>query len=186
MDLTKEIKKIDLHVHPHFPGGPERLRGGTWPTPEETRAEFDKLNIESGVIMSRYAPERMHDPITSRDAQALHEQYPELFPWWFCALDPRMAWNDTRLVPDYSYYIDFYRERGARGVGEVQANIYFDDPRMLALIHHCDKKKFPITVHFGNLGRGCGPSADENLVRLERVLDEYPNLTLLGHAKFLE
>ncbi len=182
MDLTKEIKKIDCHVHPQFAGGPERLRGGTWPTPEEVRDAYATLNIESGVLMSCAAPEHMHDPISSRDAQAMHEAYPETFPWWFCALDPRMAWNDIKKVPNYSYYIDFYRERGARGAGELQANMMIDDPRMLGLFMHCEKKNFPVTIHFGMLGCGHGLADDIGLVRLERVLQQFPNLKILAHA----
>ena len=175
MDLTKTLKKIDCHVHPQFPGGPERMRGGTWPTPEKVREVYDTLNIESGVLMSCLAPEHMHDPISSRDAQAMHEAYPETFPWWFCALDPRMAWNNKRKVPDYSYYIDFYRERGARGVGELQAHMMIDDPRALGLFMHCEKKNFPVTIHFGEPDAGQGLIDDMGLVRLEKVLQQFPN-----------
>ena len=182
MDLTKTVKKIDFHVHPQFPGGPERMRGGTWPTPERVREVYDTLNIESGVLMSCLAPEHMHDPISSRDAQAMHEKYPETFPWWFCALDPRMAWNSKKKVPDYSYYIDFYRERGARGVGELQAHMMIDDPRALGLFMHCEKKNFPVTIHFGEPYVGQGLIDDIGLVRLEKVLQQFPKLTVLGHA----
>ena len=182
MDLIKELKKIDCHVHPQFAGGPERMRGGTWPTPEEVRHVYDTLNIESGVLMSCAAPEHMHDPISSRDAQAMHEAYPETFPWWFCALDPRMAWNDINRVPNYSYYIDFYRERGACGAGELQANMMIDDPRMLGLFMHCEKKNFPVTIHFGKLGCGQGLVDDIGLIRLEKVLQQFPNLKILAHA----
>ena len=79
-----EIQKIDMHVHSHFPGGPDRLRGGTWPTPKAVRKVYNDLGIEKGVEMSRLAPERMHDPITSRDAQKIAEMYPETLGWWFC------------------------------------------------------------------------------------------------------
>lgn len=182
MDLTRQVKKIDCHVHPQFAGGPERMRGGTWPTPEQVRQAYDTLNIESGVLMSCLAPEHMHDPISSRDAQAMHQAYPETFPWWFCALDPRMAWNDPAKVPDYSYYIDFYRERGARGAGELQASMMIDDPRMLGLLMHCEKKNFPVTIHFGKPGVGQGLTDDMGLVRLEKVLQQFPRLTLLAHA----
>lgn len=182
MDLTKEIKKIDCHVHPQFAGGPERVRGGTWPTPERVKATYEKLNIEGGVLMSCLAPEHMHDPISSRDAQAMHEAFPKTFPWWFCALDPRMAWNDIKQVPNYSYYIDFYRERGARGVGELQAHMMIDDPRVLGLFMHCEKKNFPVTIHFGRPDVGQGLIDDLGLVRLEKVLQQFPKLKILAHA----
>ena len=174
------VKKIDMHVHAHFAGGPERLRGGTWPTPEEVRAGYDRLGIERGVEMSRIVPERMHDPITSRDAERIFREYPETFGWWFCALDPRMATNSES--DNLSYYIDFYKERGCRGVGEMQANIYIDDPRMMNLLSHCEKTNMPITIHFGKLGEGCGIADDIGLPRLDRVLTEFPRLKILGHA----
>lgn len=175
-----KIPKIDLHVHAQEAGGPMRLRGGTWPTPEEVRKTYDALGIEKGVEMPRLAPERMHDPITSRDAQRLSERYPETLGWWFCALDPRMANNSPR--DDLSYYLDFFKERGAKGVGELQANLYIDDPRMMNLFYHCQKSNLPVTIHFGRLGEGCGVADDLGLPRLERVLEEFPRLRILGHA----
>lgn len=182
MSLVKELKKIDMHAHAHFSGGPERMRGGTWPTPETVRKVYDALNIESGVLMSCLAPEHMHDPISSRDAIAIHNEYSKTFPWWFCALDPRMAWNDVDNIPNYSYYIDFYRELGACGVGELQANMMIDDPRVLGLFSHCEKKNFPVTIHFGQLNKGQGLVDDIGLVRLEKILQQFPNLKILAHA----
>ena len=182
MDLTREIKKIDLHAHSHFAGGPERVRDGTWPTPETVRRIYDNLNIEWGVQMSCGAPEHMHDPITSRDSEAICKAYPETFPHWFCALDPRMAWNDVSRVPNYSYYIDFFRERGARGAGEIQANIMIDDPRAMGMFSHCEKKDFPVTVHIGPFGKRWGLADEVGLGHLENVLKSFPNLTLIAHA----
>lgn len=182
MDIVKEVKKIDFHVHAQFAGGPERMRGGTWPTPERVREVFNARNIEGGVLMSCLAPEHMHDAISSRDAQAMHEAFPETFPWWFCALDPRMAWNNPEKIPNYSYYIDFYRERGARGAGELQAHMMIDDPRMLGLLMHCEKENFPVDIHFGRSTFGHGLADDLGLVRLEKVMQEFPKLTLLAHA----
>lgn len=182
MDLTKSLKKIDLHAHSHLPGGPERVRGGTWPTPDTVRGVYDKLNIEWGLLMSCGAPEHMHDPITSRDAEAICKEYPDTFPYWFCYLDPRMAYNNPEKIPDYSYYIDFFRERGARGAGEIQANMMIDDPRMMGLFSHCAKKNFPVTLHFGQLGIRWGVVDEIGLVRLDKILTEFPTLTVLAHA----
>lgn len=175
-----KLLKIDMHVHAQASGGPERLRGGTWPTPEEVRVAYDAIGIEKGVEMPRLAPERMHDPITSRDAQYLSEQYPKTLGWWFCAMDPRMANNFPS--DNLSYYLDFFKEKGARGVGELQANLYIDDPRMMNLLYHCQRSDLPVTVHFGKLGEGCGVADDLGLPRLEKVLRELPSLKILAHA----
>lgn len=175
-----DIKKIDLHVHTNIAGGPERLRGGTWPTPEALREIYDSLNIEKGVAMPREAPERSHDAITTRDVQYLSKTYPETLGWWFCYLDPRMGTNSPS--DNLSYYLDFYKERGAKGVGELQANMYIDDKRMLNLLYRCQQCNMPVTVHFGKLGEGCGLADDIGLPRLERVLEMFPKLKILGHA----
>lgn len=175
-----DIKKIDIHVHAHFAGGPERLRGGTWPTPEEVREAYDRLGIERGVEMSRVVPERMHDPVTSRDAERLAKEYSETLGWWFCAMDPRMGTNSPS--DNLSKYLDFFKERGASGVGEMQANVYIDDPRMMNLLSHVERSGLPITIHFGKLGEGCGVADDMGLPRLDRVLTEFPRLKLLAHA----
>lgn len=174
------IMKIDMHLHSHFSGGPERLRKGTWPTPPEVRKLYDELSIDKGVQMSRYAPERMHDPITSRDAQKLAETYPETIGWWFCALDPRMANNSSE--DDLSYYLDFFKERGAKGVGEMQATMYIDDPRMMNLLSHCEKANMPVTIHFGTKGSPVGIADDLGLPRLDKILTAFPKLKILGHA----
>lgn len=169
-----------MHVHTHLPGGPERLRGGTWPIPEELRKIYDDLNIEKGVEMPRLAPERSHDPITSRDAGYIAKQYSETIGWYFCYLDPRMGTNSP--CDNLSYYIDFYKEQGAKGVGELQANMYIDDPRMMNLLSSCEKCNVPVTIHFGKIGEGCGIADDIGLPRLEKVLENYPKLKILGHA----
>ena len=174
------IKKIDMHMHTQFSGGPERLRGGTWPTPEEVRNAYDRIGIEKGVVMPRTAPERMHDPITTRDCQELSGLYPETVGWWFCAMDPRMAHNSP--YDNLSYYLDFFKERGAKGVGELQANMYIDDPRMMNLFSHIEKSGLPVTIHFGKLGEGCGIADDIGLPRLDKVLSEFPKLKILAHA----
>lgn len=175
-----QIKKIDMHVHCGAVKGPERLRGETWPSAEELRAIYNEIGVEKGVEMARMAPERSHDPITNRDAQYLYETYPNTLGWWFCYLDPRMGTNSPK--DNLSYYIDYYKERGARGVGEIQAGIPLDDPRYMNMFSHIEKCGVPVTIHFGVAGEGCGPSDEAGLPRLCRVLEEFPKLIVLGHA----
>ena len=152
------MKKIDMHVHCCLEKGPERLRGETWPTVDELRAIYDAIGVEKGVEMARTAPERSHDPITNRDAQRLAEQFPSTVGWWFCYMDPRMGTNSPK--DDLGYYLDYYRERGARGVGEIQAGIPLDDPRYMNLFSHIEKRGMPVTIHFGAVIGGCGPYDD--------------------------
>ena len=57
-----------------------------------------------------------------------------------------------------------------------------DDPRLLGLFSHCEKKNFPVTLHFGQLGIRWGVVDDLGLVRLEKILAEFPGLKILAHA----
>lgn len=97
-------------------------------------------------------------------------------------LRPRSTYGlERQHKADYSYDIDFYRERGARGVGELQAHMMIDDPRVLGLFMHCEKKHFPVTIHFGKPDVGQGLVDDIGLVRLEKVLQQFSKLTILAH-----
>lgn len=175
-----EIRKIDFHVHTILEKGPERLRGGTFPTPGELRPIYDYLCIEKGVQLPLGAPEHMHDPITSKESQKIANTYPETLSWWFCYMDPRMGTNSP--TDNLSYYLDYFKEQGAKGVGELQANIYIDDPRMLNLLYHCEKCKMPVLIHFGIPNTWTGVADDPGLPRLEKVLKMFPKLTIIGHA----
>lgn len=175
------MKKLDIHVHAIPEKGPRRPRGGTYPTPEELREMYRACGISGGVLMPLLAPEHMHDPITSRMAEDMARDFPDVFRAWFCYLDPRMGTNSPQN--DFSYYIGYYRERGAKGVGEEQAGIWLDDPRMQALFAACEKEKTPVTVHVGRMGGRMGVADTEGLPRLDRILSEFPRLILLGHAE---
>jgi predicted TIM-barrel fold metal-dependent hydrolase len=175
-----EFKKIDIHAHAILEPGPERLRTGTFPTPDQVRAIYDVLGIEKGVEQPLGAPEHMHDPITSRMAQAVSEAFPDVLGWWFCYLDPRMGSNLP--TDNLSYYIDYFKERGARGCGEMQANIQITDPRMLNLFRHCEMRDFPVLVHIGVPNRWTGVADDAGLPGLEYVLRQFPKLRILGHS----
>ena len=122
------MQKIDIHVHATATRGPERLAGTSWALPDELRAMYDRIGVEKGLLLPIWAPEYNHDPITSRDAEQLAAARPETLGWWFCGVDPRMGGNSPDA--DLSYYLRWFRARGARGVGEITANLPFDDPRV--------------------------------------------------------
>lgn len=172
--------KIDLHFHTSYPGGPERLRGGTWPTPEQVRGSYRRFGIRFGVLQSLASAEHSHDPITSRMACALSAEYPDVAGAWFCHVDPRMMNNDAGH--DLSYYFDFYRERGAKGAGEVQANLNITGPLMLSYFRSCEKSGLPVLLHMTRKD-GYGVIDAPGLPGLEQVLANFPKLNVIGHAQ---
>ena len=80
-----EIRKIDFHVHTILEKGPERLRGGTFPTPGELRPIYDYLCIEKGVQLPLGAPEHMHDLLQAKipeNCKYILKLYPGGFAIW--------------------------------------------------------------------------------------------------------
>ncbi len=173
--------KIDIHVHSQQGAGIQRpIVGGTYATPVELREMYDKLGIEKGVLLPGTSPECSHYFVTNEMACEIAKSYPETL-YWFCNIDPRMGNNspDSNL----SYFINYYKELGAKGIGEITANLYFDDPLVLNLFKHAEACQMPVIFHIGNMGKDYGLVDEIGLPRLEKVLQMFPDLELLGHSQ---
>lgn len=183
------IKKIDIHVHTRkeragrLANPIRRLNGGSlYATPSELRKMYDQIGVEKGVILPSNNPECAHMLVSNEDAYEISQQYPETLPYWFCNINPKMGRNSPDT--DLSHFLNYYKNLGARGVGEVTANLYFDDPLVENLFYHCEKCEMPLTFHIGNPGYGdYGLIDDIGLPRLERALEKFPKLKFLGHSQ---
>jgi predicted TIM-barrel fold metal-dependent hydrolase len=178
-----KVKKIDIHVHSRKVHGVASLAGYVYPTYEELRSLYDRLGIEKGVNLplGMSGPEGSGQIITNDEAYELATLHPETY-FWFCGVDPRISGNSPKT--DLSYFISYYKERGAKGVGELTANIDMDDPRVLNLFYHCEKCNMPVTIHIGNPGFGTYGLIDlVGLPRLEKVLEQFSKLIILGHSQ---
>lgn len=175
------IKKIDIHVHTIRGGGINFYKSQkTIPTPDEVVEIYNRIGVEKGVIMPLVNVEYGNRIQGNEDAMDIVRQYPDSF-YWFCNIDPRMGINSTKT--DLSFYLEYYKERGARGVGEVATNMYFDDPYMENLFYHCQKCRMPILFHVGTrVGESYGIVDDLGLYHLEKELAKYPDLAFIGHS----
>ncbi|NLD88534.1 MAG: amidohydrolase family protein [Clostridiales bacterium] len=175
------VKKIDIHVHTSAMRGIHRFNnGGTYATPMELRAMYDAIGVEKGVILPGANPECHFAEITNQEAMRVSNDNPESFSW-FCNIDPRNGSNSPDT--DFTYFLEYYKEKGAKGVGEICANLYFDDPLVLNLFKHCEKCGMPITFHIGNMGGDYGLVDEIGLPRLEKILGMFPKLRFLGHSQ---
>ena len=159
------MKKIDIHVHNHDHPDAHWKRA----TPEELLEIYEKIGVEKAVILPSVQQ--------NEEAMEIVERYPDRF-YWFCNIDPRMGRNlpDT----DLSYFLEYYKSKGAKGVGEVTCNLYFDDPFVDNLFYHCEKTQMPLLFHIGpQIGNCYGLVDDLGLPRLEKNLAKYPNLTVM-------
>ena len=180
----EQIKKIDIHAHvtmfKEF-SMPSRGTGEPMVSVPELFGFYERLNVEKGVLLPIVSQDGHIRTYSNEEIACVASQYPERFVW-FCNVDPR-AGNNT---PDYDlgYLLEFYKSKGAKGVGELTANIYADDPRMDNLFSYCAALKMPVTIHISpSLGGYYGIVDDLGLPRIERMLKKHPDLIILGHSQ---
>ena len=179
------IPKIDIHAHaiPWPSYAPcYRGRGVTMLTPDELFAQYyHRLGVERCVLLPLVSPEAQLSTITSEMTKHLCDQDPDRL-LWFCNVDPRALTNHP--AADLDYLLEHYQSLGARGVGEVTANLYADDPLMENLFAACAALHLPVTIHIApTFGGGYGIVDDLGLPRIARMLKKYPDLIILGHSQ---
>jgi len=175
------VKKIDIHVHTVSSRGiPRPYNGNTFCLPEELIAMYDTLGIEKGVISPIIKVEQSLEVNTNREIRDIVEKYPDRFDW-FCGVDPRQG--DNAPTTDFSYILNYYKSVGAKGVGEILANMYFDDPRVWNLFKHAEACNMSVTFHIGADNGDYGLIDEFGLPRLEKTLQQFPDLTFLAHSQ---
>lgn len=174
------MQKIDIHVHTVSQPGLLRPRGDTFATPEELFSMYEQLGVEKAVLLPILSPEGQFDGNTNREIWSLAQQYPDRF-YWFCNVDPRQGRNDE--ATDFVRILSYYKELGAAGLGEVTANLPMDDPRVEALFAACQELKMPVTIHIGDPAGDYGLIDSLGLPKLEKLLQKFPDLILLGHSQ---
>ncbi len=182
MNNVKSTKKIDVHAHvspfPEF--APPLQSGAPMLTAAQQIQFYDELNIEKGVLLPLTSSEYHYEQITSLDAKYVADQHPDRF-LWFCGVDPRASGNDPKA--DLSKLLMHYKNLGAKGVGELTAQLYADDPLMDNLFYHCGECDMPVTIHIAPQFGGYYGIVDEvGLPRLEKMLKKHKKLKIFGHS----
>jgi len=168
---------IDIHTHL-----------GKWgyarqPVMDEAELlrRMDELGIERAVILPLgMTPECFMLPFDTDDVLDVHGRHPDrIIP--FCNLDPR---SGNSPDADFSWIFEEFKAAGCKGLGELTANLYFDDPLCMNLYRQCGQVGFPIVFHLAvDVRHGLYGVADETgLPRLEKVLRECPDTVFIGHA----
>ena len=171
---------IDIHGHTIPRRAYLRPDGQTAATPTELVAIMDRLGVDKMVILPLSSPEALHFVQSNEEALEACAQYPDRFiP--FCSIDPRLENNSPRH--DFTHILAYYRSLGCKGMGELVANLPWDDGRVQRLFEGCAAVGFPVTIHcdwheFNTYGLVAGPG----LGGLERALQRFPTLQLLGHS----
>ena len=125
MDNIKNIKAIDVHSHATaFPEyyHPYQIAGDGWRfvSGDELIAIYDKLGVEKSVLLPISSPEGQMSVLSNEQTKYLVDKHPDRFDW-FCNVDPRAHQNAPGS--DLKYLLEHYKKLGAKGVGEVTANL---------------------------------------------------------------
>lgn len=173
------VKKIDMHVHASESMWP-MMPGRRWITPEEILTIYERIGVEKGVLLPSILNEYYWQISSNYEIKQIVDKYPERFTW-FCNIDPRQGFHSEDS--DFTEYIGVCKANGARGVGEICGNLYFDDPLVLNLLRQCEQCEMPVIFHIGFKGGDYGLVDEMGLPRLEKVLQMFPKLTFLGHSQ---
>ncbi len=172
---------IDIHCHAAHIKRFWRLDGTNNISPEELLQTFDEFNIEKGVLLPMVSPECSRGVQRVEDAVALSKETGgRLIP--FCNVDPRSLTNS----PDAPLedLLNYYKEMGCRGAGELTANLPFEDPLCQNLFRALEKTGMPAVIHFAHrIGGLYGMYDDIGLPQLEKTLQRFPELNILGHSQ---
>ena len=170
---------IDIHAHAYRAGTPPQDGHTLFTTPEQVLERYDRADIEMGVLLPLVGPE-FYLPQSNEYILDVCEQYKDRFiP--FCNLDPRGITN----TPDapFDIWLNHYKNKGCKGVGEFMPNLPFTEPRVLNFFRHCEKVGLPLTFDIAErLWGRYGLYDDPGLPQLEYCLKTFPALKIFGHG----
>lgn len=182
--MKETVKKIDIHAHvtPFEKYAPKyKWCDSTMPSPDTLLSFYDALDIEKGVLLPISAPEAQLMLMPTETCAYVADMHPDRFVW-FCNVDPRAYTNSKDA--ELGYLLEHYISLGAKGLGEITANLYTDDPKMDNLFGFCEELFLPVTIHIAPSSDGYYGIIDElGLPRLEKILKAHPKLKIFGHSQ---
>ncbi|MFH2068295.1 MAG: amidohydrolase family protein [Candidatus Omnitrophota bacterium] len=170
---------IDIHAHAYRRPYPGTNGKPVFSTPEQLLKRYEELEIEQAILLPLVSPE-VYLPQSNEEILEITERYPDRFiP--FCNIDPRAITNS----PDAPLgdLLRYYRDCGCKGIGEVMPNLPFLHPLVQNLFKHVQEVGFPLIFDISDrVGNNYGLVDDPGLPQLERCLQKFPKLTILGHG----
>ncbi|MFA5645856.1 MAG: amidohydrolase family protein [Candidatus Ratteibacteria bacterium] len=172
---------IDIHEHAYsgittfFPGTEKRFI-----MVKELVEIMDKKSIDASVILPITTPDSVYEVQGVRDLYETCDLFPNRFIK-FCNVDPRANNNkDINFTP----LLEDYKKLGAKGLGEITANLRWNDPRVQNLLRDCEATELPIIFHLATRDNNTyGLITQPGMPELEEALQRYPNLQFLGHSQ---
>ena len=135
--------------------------------------------IDKCCVLPIVSPE-IYFPQNPIDIIEMAEQCPDkIIP--FCNVDPR-SWANCPNSP-LEKALEFYKELGCKGVGEIMPQLEIRDPKVQNLFRAAEVAGLPVTFDGSDvLTGGFGVYDDPGLPQLELSVQRFPNLIFLGHG----
>lgn len=172
---------IDVHAHVlRWPVLRKTNSPRPFMSPEEQIRRMNEKGIDKAVILPLNSAEVAGEHQSMGEVFEIARLYPGRFiP--FCDLDVRRAdWSTTERFRDV---LDQYVAFGARGVGELTSRVYWDDPRLWAMLAAVEALGLPVTFHTSPPEAVTYGVIDEiGFPRFEKTLQEFPGLHFFGHS----
>lgn len=176
---------LDAHAHVlRNPRIPYNKEATPFLSAEEQIAMMDRMGISKAVILPLSNPEILPEYQGLDEVLRICEAHPGRFiP--FANVDPRLTGTLLNADADhFTFILENYRMAGCRGLGELAAKIFWDDPRLFNLLTACERVGFPVTFHTSTPGsKDYGVVDDIGFPRFETVLQRLPNLVFLAHSQ---
>ena len=170
------MKYIDIHAHAYRKPIPFVTQ---FCSPAELLDRYDRYGIETGFLLPVVNSE-IYLPQANEDILEMVENHPARFRA-FCNVDPRALINraDARL----DEVLQYYKDRGCLGVGEIMPNMPMNDERVQNLFACAEKVGLPVTTDGSDRPEGDFGLYDEpGLPYLEHTLQRFPELKFIGHG----
>jgi uncharacterized protein len=163
-------KYFDIHTH----------LGQKWGSKAKLEAIdllkwMDEKQIAQAAVLPLINPESWDHPLTTDFIlKETRDHRDRLIP--FCSVDPRTMNLSSQGKRDI---LRKYQDAGCKGFGESKPGVAMADPRNLDLFQACAEVGFPVLFHLDNSRNTDKPG----LPALEKVLQEVPDGTFVGHAQ---
>ncbi len=167
---------IDIHAHAYRRPVPFVTQ---FCSAQELVARYDEAGIEKGFVLPVVNSE-IYLPQSNEDVLDMAEAYPgRIIP--FCNVDPRALSNSSNARLDV--VLQYYKDRGCKGVGEIMPNLPMLDPKVQNLFACAEKVGLPVTTDGSMVLDGDFGLFDEpGLPQLEYTLAKFPRLRYIAHG----
>ena len=170
---------IDIHAHAYAFEGPPQGGEVSFGNPEQVLVRYDEIGIERGVLLPLIGPEVYLPQSNEEILDTCNNSSGRFIP--FCNIDPRGISNSADAP--FEIWLNWYKDHGVKGVGEVMPNLPFMHPLVQNLFKHVEAAGLPLTFDISDrIGGDYGLYDDPGLPQLENCLQKFPKLIILGHG----